>query len=110
MIRPHITEKKAKNAIYSYAYEAHPSEILVLIDDTIFGSSKTGALLTAKTLYTDTHVVTKREFSLKLIQSIFVDGCKVYINCDIFGTWTNPGNTRLKLFVDIISALIDRYN
>ncbi len=47
---PDIPPRKANNAI-SYTNGISPDDILVLIDDTVFGSAKDGVLITEKSIY-----------------------------------------------------------
>ena len=46
-----IPPKKLNNAIKAYATEVAPEDVLLLYDDTVFGSAKDGFLLTAKAVY-----------------------------------------------------------
>jgi len=46
-----IPSKKVNNAISTYATEVQPKDVLLLYDDTVFGSAKDGFLLTADAVY-----------------------------------------------------------
>ena len=46
-----IPPKKLKNAITSYATEVSPEDVLLLYDNTVFGSAKEGLILTAEAVY-----------------------------------------------------------
>lgn len=46
-----IPPKKLNNAIKSFAKEVAPEDVLLLYDDTFFGSAKNGLLLTAEAVY-----------------------------------------------------------
>jgi hypothetical protein len=48
---PQIPEKKLKNAIAKYASEVEPDEVLFLGDTTVFGSAKSGWLLTRRGIH-----------------------------------------------------------
>lgn len=45
-IAPHIPTKKAMKAILSYAKEIKPTDIIILCDDTVFGSASDGFIIT----------------------------------------------------------------
>lgn len=48
-IYPAIPEKKLKNALKSYTFgQVQPEEIVILVDDTVFGSAKDGLIITEK--------------------------------------------------------------
>jgi hypothetical protein len=49
--KPYILEKKAINAINSYAFNIGIDNILLLIDDTTFERAKDGLLVTLNGLY-----------------------------------------------------------
>ena len=51
LFSPTIPQKKVRNAIKSYAPDASESEVLLLLDTTVFGSAKDGLLLTSEALY-----------------------------------------------------------
>lgn len=50
-LAPNIPLKKLHNALDSYSACLGPDDVLALLDDTIFGSGKDGALVTAKELW-----------------------------------------------------------
>ena len=46
-----IPPKKLNNAIATYATQVSPEDVLLLYDDTVFGSAKDGFILTAEAVY-----------------------------------------------------------
>ncbi|EMK3381309.1 hypothetical protein V8057_004264 [Vibrio vulnificus] len=48
---PNIPHKKLLGAIGSYAGDVEPNEVVILIDDTVFGGAKEGVLVTNKAIY-----------------------------------------------------------
>lgn len=50
-VKPNIPAKKLKAAINSYAHSVSENEVLVLLDDTVFGGAKEGVILTADTMH-----------------------------------------------------------
>ena len=49
--RPRIPKNKLRAAIDSYAWEVKPGNVLVLVDDTLFGGAKEGVLVTDDAIY-----------------------------------------------------------
>jgi hypothetical protein len=49
--QPNIPSKKLTNALEAYARDIMPEDVLVLFDNTAFGSAKNGAILTETRLY-----------------------------------------------------------
>lgn len=49
--RPNIPRKKLEGAISSYAPAVSPGDVLVLLDDTLFGGAKEGLLVTRDAIY-----------------------------------------------------------
>lgn len=50
-IKGNIPEKKLMNAIQTYANGVPPDEVILLVDDTVFGSAKEGLLMTSDAVY-----------------------------------------------------------
>lgn len=48
---PDIPDKKLQNAIGSYASDLTQADVLLLVDNTVFRSAKTGLLITADSIY-----------------------------------------------------------
>jgi len=49
--RPNIPQKKLAGAISSYAFGVSPADVMVLLDDTVFGGAKEGLLVTSDAIY-----------------------------------------------------------
>lgn len=56
---PYIPEKKLQNVFSTYAPEAQQEEVLLLLDNTLFGNAKEGGLLTEQAFYSSPHVLEK---------------------------------------------------
>jgi hypothetical protein len=75
-----IPDKKLNNAISSYGFQSKTKDVILLIDDTVFGSAKDGLLIT------DHHICAKEAFespwqiSLDTISSVKMDGGRLIIN------------------------------
>ena len=71
---PNIPETKLQNALNSYASAVKYEEVLVLLDNTSFGSAKNGALLTDKRVYA-CNVDSSQDFAFKNIEAVtFIEG------------------------------------
>jgi len=55
-----IPPKKLNNAIKTYATEVAPEDVLLLFDNTVFGSAKDGLILTAEGIYWRTDIDPER--------------------------------------------------
>ncbi|QSX39303.1 hypothetical protein [Shewanella cyperi] len=69
-IKPNIPAKKLNAAINSYASTVNPDRVLVLLDDTVFGGSKEGLLLTEDGIYSKELFQEPKSFSFDQIKSI----------------------------------------
>lgn len=83
-VQPNIPEKKIDSAISSYARSVCPSDVVVLGDDTVFGGSKEGFILTAECFYSKMLGSNPLKCSFKEIKSIFLDKKEIIINDNIF--------------------------
>jgi len=50
-IKPNIPKSKLINAINSFCPNLSPSDILIIVDDTVFGSAKNGVVITNDGIY-----------------------------------------------------------
>jgi hypothetical protein len=62
--QPNIPEKKLSNALGAFAKDVLPEDVLVLLDNSAFGSAKEGAILTEARLYA--HSMMQRPVSIRL--------------------------------------------
>lgn len=67
---PNVPLKKADGAISSYAHGINHGEIVVLLDDTVFGGAREGVLLTASALYAKQKFEDSRRIYIDDIQSV----------------------------------------
>ncbi len=83
--RPNIPNKKREGAISSYASEIAPRDVIILLDDTLFGGAKEGLLVTNKAIYCKQKFESPRRIALSAIKHVEpgTDG-RVLINGDVF--------------------------
>jgi len=67
--KPNIPSKKLKNAL-GYASGVNPNDVLILIDDTVFGGAKDGMLVTRDALYCHEIMTPMRKICLGDIKEI----------------------------------------
>lgn len=79
-VAPHIPPKLLNNALDSYGLNEDPNSIRVLIDDTVFGSGKEGALI-AEDFFGFKEVFADMEpFEFKDVDALEAKGAKVHLN------------------------------
>lgn len=108
-----ISIEKANNAKDKYAHNVDIKDIVLLIDDTVFGSAKCGVLITSSGLYIGEDFEKPVYFSFDRMNSIcmkrnvlgglFIDNKKVK-------GFTQPEYKDLKLVFEKLNAYIDYYN
>lgn len=69
-VRPHIPARKLEGAISSYAPRVSPSEVIVLLDDTLFGGAREGLLVTGDAIYCKQKFENPRRFAIGTIERV----------------------------------------
>ena len=80
---PNIPEKKLKNALRSFAPGVKAEDVLLLVDDTAFGSSKEGVIITKDAVYGKEMLERPKKISLfknttvsvKKSKTLCINGC-----------------------------------
>lgn len=112
-VKPNIPPNKAKNAIASYASDILPKDIIVLVDETITGSGKSGILITEKTIYTKEDFTSPIIYDFDYVPSI--SSKKTLMGTDIYigrnktinlGTTSKSDSNKL---VMLLSEYISQY-
>jgi curved DNA-binding protein CbpA len=68
--RPNIPSKKLEGGISSYAPGVSPREVIVLLDDTLFGGAKEGLLVTNDAIYSKQKFEGPRRMAFSAIQQV----------------------------------------
>jgi hypothetical protein len=83
-LNPNIPHKKLKKALDSYAKGIKEEDVLVLIDNTFFGSAKDGAILTPTTFYAYNFRKKSQFIELNEIKTMYLEegpkGCRLHLN------------------------------
>ncbi len=110
-IAPNIPHGKLHGALSSFIPAGtNPNDVLLLIDDTVFGSAKEGVALTPTHLYCKQIMDAPKQFPLNTIQSIhfgsgFLNG-GLYINGQYVSGMTKPSNHSMKLFAQLVTGFL----
>ena len=86
-MNPNIPPTKLRNALESYAPGIAPADVLVLIDDTVFGGAKEGMIITKRKLFSKqilqspiaSELVAETKISLVRDRELHIDGRKVHV-------------------------------
>ncbi|UGB37247.1 J domain-containing protein [Frateuria soli] len=84
-IFPHIPMKKLSGAISAYAPSIDPLEVLVLLDDTVFGGAREGMIVTRDGLYAKQKFEEPRHIHWRNIRKVEPEtNSRVRVNGDVF--------------------------
>lgn len=117
-IQPHIPDKKVKGVIGSYAPHVRPADVLLLHDTTVFGSAKTGFILTKESICWRNNSEAKmlKYADIKNISALdskgFFENPKLKVNTDeidIVSSTADKKNMILKISAETLRAIIDRH-
>lgn len=103
--KPDIPLKKLGNAIHSYAPSIQIDDVLVLVDDTFFGSAKDGLIITTDRIFAKELASKPISFSLASITGIGVEQKKILINDTPFVELPSIADEDIILLVELISVL-----
>lgn len=107
-VRPHIPPKKLQAALESYGANMREDEVLVLIDDTLFGGAKEGVLMGESKLALKMVFEAPRLFFWRHLEGFSVEKRDLYINARKVGSFTQVGEKELGEFFSLIDqALVD---
>lgn len=105
-VRPHIPQKKLLAALESYGANMSADEVLVLIDDTLFGGAKEGVLMGERKLAVKMLLDTPRLFFWHHLDSLAVEKNDLFVNSRKVGTFTQVGEKELGEFFSVINEAL----
>lgn len=73
-VRSHMPAKKALSAVESYAPNVAQADILVLVDDTVFGGAKEGFLITRDAIHVRNTAENPKRIALTDVRSVVFSG------------------------------------
>jgi len=103
-----IPDKKLSNAIEAYAQTAKKQDVLLLVDDTVFGSAKDGFLVTSTAIYAHQMGVGPRHISFDEISSVSAEKQKFGVELRVNGLRLLVISTAQKN-IDAIAAVLNAY-
>lgn len=102
-VAPHIPLKLLNNALDSYGLNEDPASIKVLIDDTVFGSGKEGALI-AEDFFGFKEVFADMEpFEFKDVEKLEAKGAKIHLNGEAVTSMSVVDKKNLQHFFSLLS-------
>lgn len=105
-VQPHIPQKKLQAALCSYGSSMAEDDVLVLIDDTLFGSAKEGLLIGKSTLALKMVFDAPRIFFWKHLISVAVEKRDFYVNSRKIGSFTQLSGKELMAFCSVINSAL----
>ncbi|WOD11555.1 hypothetical protein RPW65_01345 [Pseudomonas sp. NyZ704] len=107
-VRPHIPAKKLQSAINAYGNGVSPEEVIILVDDTAFGSAKDGILITDKSIYIKIFTEALRAYEWEAVESIDIEKKTIYVNGAASGKLVQATEKDLGHFFDNIDEYISK--
>lgn len=105
-VRPHIPQKKLSAALESYGANMSEDEVLVLIDDTLFGGAKEGVLIGESKLAVKMVFDSPRLFFWRHLEALAVQKRDLFVNSRKIGTFTQVGEKELGEFFSVINKAL----
>lgn len=106
-VRPNIPAKKIQSAVDAYGNGMRPEDLIMLADDTVFGSAKEGVLITKSGIYIKALMDSGRAFGWDMVESIDIRGRLVYINDKKLVEMTRLNECDLGVFFDDIHEFLN---
>ncbi len=103
---PNIPEKKLANAINSYGIDTNPNEVIVLIDNTVFGGAKEGLMLTTIGVVAKAIAEPGKYVHLRNIEEISMAGKTISLNHTDFLDINMPSIEAVATVIDMISEIV----
>lgn len=110
---PNIPRKKLDNVLKSYAAGVQPSQVLLLVDNTVFGSAKDGAVLTPHQIIAHNPMEDPVRISLKDIQRVsLAEGLvsNIHINDSRFLELSIPEKQPMMMLTEMLRKISDLFN
>lgn len=107
-VAPHIPEKKLINAIQSHGLsrKCNMDDVLVLVDDTVFGSAKESLIVTSNFISCKEIFQSPWAIDLEDISDVDVDGAALSINSKTI-KFTCPEKSNIYKLYTVLRSLVD---
>ncbi|MCY1273076.1 hypothetical protein D9M68_238310 [compost metagenome] len=107
-VHPHIPQKKLQSAINAYGAGLSAEDVIILVDDTAFGSAKDGILITDSSIYIKIFTESVRPYEWNSIESINIEKRTIYINGTTSGKLVQATEKDLGHFFNKIDEYISQ--
>lgn len=97
-----IPAKKLKNAIKTYATDLNVEDVLLLVDETIFGSAKDGFIIAPNALYARTPSTGEQYIPFDKIKKIERKERNLIVNGSPFITFIGVSKFKIQTMVDLL--------
>lgn len=105
-VKPNIPPKKLQGALASYGGNLTADDVLILIDDTLFGGAKEGLLFGRETFTMKVLMDSPRLFFWRHAETLSLSKRDLYINGRKIGALTQVGEKELGPFLSAINAAL----
>lgn len=105
-VKPNIPPKKLQGALASYGGTLTADDVLILIDDTLFGGAKEGLLFGSETFTVKILMDSPRLFFWRHAETLNLTKRELYIDGRKIGSLTQVGEKELGLFFSAINAAL----
>lgn len=106
-VKPNIPPKKLQGALASYGGTLSADDVLILIDDTLFGGAKEGLLFGRETFAMKVLMDSPRLFFWRHAETLNLTKRDLHINGRKIGALTQVGEKELGLFFSAINAALE---
>ncbi|NHF65971.1 J domain-containing protein [Xanthomonas hortorum] len=107
-IAPRIPHKKLAGALESYGQGLQPRDVVVLIDDTLFGGAREGVLITEAQIRCKAAFQPVEVRLLGVLSAITTEGKYVYINGERFADLNMPNKGDLTVLFKAVSRYLQQ--
>jgi hypothetical protein len=109
-IKPNIPSKKLSNAVLSYANNIKEEDVLLLVDDTVFGSAKDGLILTSTMIATKRSYENPKLIKLDQVKEVLFYKSEILINSISFSSFIQVTHKDFGGLSDIINKHISSFS
>lgn len=108
LIAPNIPQKKLCNALESYARGINPEDVIVLVDDTVWGNAKNGLTVTSNKLFCKEILQSPVEVTLSAETKVsIVNSREVHIDGRKFCSLVTPSKESLLMLAEAIQEMCE---
>lgn len=101
--QPNIPRKKLRAALESYGDGLARGDVRILIDDTVFGGAREGAIFTDAEVRFKEMFLESRDYVLGAIKSFRADGLALYLNGEKSAKFHIPEKWELRLLCGVLN-------